>query len=74
MIPGRWRNRLVRSPSPGVKAVCRKRGVKGQSLVAMRANANINFDRLRHVAERAELGERREALLAVEIPESLAAF
>ncbi|MBL8254748.1 MAG: threonine ammonia-lyase, biosynthetic, partial [Candidatus Competibacter sp.] len=36
--------------------------------------ANINFDRLRHVAERAELGERREALLAVTIPEQPGSF
>jgi threonine dehydratase len=38
------------------------------------SGANINFDRLRHVAERAELGERREALLAVEIPERPGSF
>ncbi|ODT67880.1 MAG: PLP-dependent threonine dehydratase [Pelagibacterium sp. SCN 63-23] len=38
-------------------------------LIAINSGANINFDRLRHVAERAEIGERAEALLAVTIPE-----
>jgi threonine dehydratase len=42
--------------------------------VAIESGANVNFDRLRHVAERAELGERREALLAVEIPERPGSF
>jgi threonine dehydratase len=48
--------------------------MQGQNLVAIESGANINFDRLRHVAERAELGERREALLAVEIPERPGSF
>jgi threonine dehydratase len=39
------------------------------ALVAVNSGANMNFDRLRHVAERAEIGEKREALLAVTIPE-----
>ena len=39
------------------------------SLIAINSGANVNFDRLRYVAERAEIGERAEALLAVEIPE-----
>jgi threonine dehydratase len=38
-------------------------------LIAINSGANVNFDRLRHVAERAEIGERAEALLAVTIPE-----
>jgi len=42
--------------------------------VAILSGANINFDRLRHVAERAEVGEQREALLAVEIPEKAGSF
>ncbi|MCB1867152.1 MAG: threonine ammonia-lyase, biosynthetic [Gammaproteobacteria bacterium] len=58
----------------GVKRYVAREGVKGQSLVAIESGANINFDRLRHVAERAELGERREALLAVEIPEEPGSF
>lgn len=39
------------------------------SRIAINSGANLNFDRLRHIAERAEIGERREALLAVTIPE-----
>ena len=44
------------------------------NLVAILSGANINFDRLRHVSERAELGEQREALFAVEIPERPGSF
>ena len=43
-------------------------------LVAVNSGANINFDRLRHVAERAEIGEGGEALLAVTIPEKPGAY
>ena len=53
----------------GMKADVAARGLKGQTLVAVACGANMNFDRLRFVAERAELGEEREAMLAVEIPE-----
>ncbi len=45
-----------------------------QTLVAVLSGANMNFDRLRFVAERAELGEAREALIAVTIPERKGAF
>jgi threonine dehydratase len=48
--------------------------VRDKTLVAINSGANINFDRLRHVAERAELGEHREALLAVTIPERPGSF
>jgi threonine dehydratase len=48
--------------------------VRGQSLAAVLSGANMNFDRLRFVAERAEVGEAREALLAVTIPERPGAF
>ncbi|WP_260292296.1 threonine ammonia-lyase, biosynthetic [Sedimenticola hydrogenitrophicus] len=58
----------------GLKKYVAREGVVGQSLVAIESGANINFDRLRHVAERAELGEQREALLAVEIPEEAGSF
>ena len=58
----------------GLKAWVEREGVRGQSLVAVRSGANMNFDRLRFVAERAELGEAREALLAVTIPERAGAF
>jgi threonine dehydratase len=44
------------------------------TLVALTCGANMNFDRLRHVAERAEFGEEREALLAVSIPELPGSF
>jgi threonine dehydratase len=43
-------------------------------MVAIDSGANVNFDRLRHIAERAELGEQREALLAVTIPEEPGSF
>lgn len=58
----------------GMKKYVMKRALKGKSLVAIESGANINFDRLRHVAERAELGEHREALLAVQIPETPGSF
>lgn len=43
--------------------------IQGQTLISVACGANMNFDRLRFVAERAELGERREAIFAVTIPE-----
>jgi len=46
----------------------------GKRIVALNSGANMNFDRLRHVAERADLGAEREALLAVEIPEEPGSF
>ena len=49
-------------------------GAKGQTLVAITCGANMNFDRLRFVAERAEVGEQREALFAVTIPEARGSF
>jgi len=58
----------------GLKRYVAREAVTNQRLVAIESGANINFDRLRHVAERAELGERREALLAVEIPEEPGSF
>jgi threonine dehydratase len=48
--------------------------VKGQTLVAITCGANMNFDRLRFVAERAEVGEQREALFAVTLPEARGSF
>lgn len=47
---------------------------KGETYVAITCGANMNFDRLRFVAERAEFGERREALFAVTIPEERGSF
>ena len=53
----------------GAKAYVEREQIEGQTLVAVACGANMNFDRLRFVAERAELGERREAIFAVTIPE-----
>ena len=58
----------------GIKKYVELRGVTGQTLVAIDSGANVNFDRLRHVAERAELGEGREAIIAVTIPEQPGSF
>jgi threonine dehydratase len=48
--------------------------VTGRTYVTLNCGANMNFDRLRHVAERADLGQQREALFAVEIPEEPGSF
>jgi len=58
----------------GMKKYQEQYGLKDKTLVAINSGANMNFDRLRHVAERAELGEHREALLAVTIPEEPGSF
>ena len=58
----------------GVKKYVEQTGIQGKNLVAINSGANINFDRLRHVSERAEIGEHREALLAVTIPEQPGSF
>ena len=57
------------------EGLCRAaRRSKDQTLVAIACGANMNFDRLRFVAERAEVGEQREAVLAVTIPERPGSF
>ena len=58
----------------GLKRYVEQKRWKDKSLVAIASGANVNFDRLRHVAERAEIGERREAILAVTIPEKPGSF
>jgi threonine dehydratase len=58
----------------GAKAYAERAGLRGQALVAVASGANVNFDRLRFVAEEAELGEKREAVLAVTIPERPGSF
>ncbi|AKX45122.1 threonine dehydratase [Thiopseudomonas alkaliphila] len=58
----------------GIKKYVARTGVQDQALVAIDSGANVNFDRLRHVAERAELGEQREAIIAVTIPETPGSF
>ncbi|MCU7915129.1 MAG: threonine ammonia-lyase, biosynthetic [Candidatus Thiodiazotropha sp. (ex Gloverina cf. vestifex)] len=58
----------------GLKRYIKENDIRDKVLVAINSGANINFDRLRHVAERAEFGERREALFAVQIPERPGSF
>ena len=53
----------------GAKEYAKRRKLKDKTLVAVASGANLNFDRLRFVAERAEIGEQREAVLAVTLPE-----
>ncbi len=58
----------------GAKEYARRHTLRSQTLVAVASGANMNFDRLRFVAERAEVGEQREAVLAVTIPEQPGSF
>ncbi len=58
----------------GLKKIVAREGWRGKRLAAINSGANINFDRLRHVAERADLGGEREALLAISIPEQPGSF
>ncbi len=58
----------------GAKAWVERHKTAGRTLIAIACGANMNFDRLRFVAERAELGEQREAILAVTIPEQPGSF
>jgi threonine dehydratase len=58
----------------GAKAYVERTGIQGENLVAVACGANMNFDRLRFVAEEAELGEAREAIVAVTIPERPGSF
>jgi threonine dehydratase len=58
----------------GAKAWVERHGARGKTLVAVASGANTNFDRLRFVAERAEVGEQREAVLAVTVPERRGSF
>ena len=58
----------------GVKQYVEAHRLKGRTFVAIACGANMNFDRLRFVAERAEVGEEREAVFAVTIPEERGSF
>jgi threonine dehydratase len=58
----------------GAKIYAEKKGLKGKTLVAIASGANTNFDRLGFVVERADVGEHREALLAVTVPEKPGSF
>jgi threonine dehydratase len=58
----------------GMKQYVERSDVTGQDLIAINSGANLNFDRLRHISERADIGENLETLIAVEIPEQRGAF
>jgi threonine dehydratase len=58
----------------GLKKYVEREGVRGQQLLAILSGANTNFDRLRYISERTEIGEHREAVISVTIPEKPGAF
>ncbi len=58
----------------GLKKYVRERALTGQTMMALVTGSNVNFDRLRHISERTELGENREAVLAVTIDEKPGSF
>ena len=58
----------------GAKAYAERESLSGATLIAINSGANLNFDRMRFVAERAEVGEAREAVFAVTIPEERGSF
>ena len=58
----------------GAKKYVAAHGLENKTLVAVNCGANVNFDRLRHIAERAAVGEQTEMLLAAEIPEEPGSF
>ena len=71
--------RVIAEPAGAVSVAGMKKYVadkqcRGQTLITISTGANANFDRLRYVTERAEVGEQREAILAVTIPERQGAF
>lgn len=71
--------RAIAEPSGALAVAGMKRFVEagaepGRSLVAVVSGANVNFDRLRHISERAEVGEQREIILGVTIPEEPGSF
>jgi len=58
----------------GLKKYAAEHGLKDQTLIAIHSGANTNFDRLRYISERTEIGEKREAIFAVTIPEKPGAY
>ena len=58
----------------GLKKYIERTGARGQTLLAIHSGANTNFDRLRHISERTEIGEKREAVISVTIPEQPGSF
>jgi threonine dehydratase len=74
-----YENRSLPEPAgalalAGVKKWVHDKRASGKTLVAICSGANVNFDRLRHIAERAEIGDAHETLLAVTIPERPGSF
>jgi threonine dehydratase len=72
-------NRTIVEPSgalaiAGIKKYIARERCTGRTFISINCGANMNFDRLRYVAERAQLGAQREALVAVEIPEQKGSF
>ncbi|WP_166263453.1 threonine ammonia-lyase, biosynthetic [Marinobacter caseinilyticus] len=58
----------------GIKKYVEREQIEGENLIGTLSGANMNFDRLRYISERTEIGEKREAILAVTIPERPGAF
>ena len=58
----------------GMKSYVARTGEKSKNFVGINCGANMNFDRLRYISERTEIGEKREAVLAVTIPEKAGSF
>lgn len=58
----------------GIKKYIQREQLEGENLAGVLSGANMNFDRLRYISERTEIGEQREAILAVTIPEQPGAF
>ena len=58
----------------GAKKYAQDNNIKGQTFITINCGANVNFDRLRHIAERAAVGDRTEMLIAAEIPEQPGSF
>tara|TARA_B110000467_G_scaffold77027_1_gene69631 strand:+ start:1385 stop:2917 length:1533 start_codon:yes stop_codon:yes gene_type:complete len=72
-------NRTIQEPAgalgvAGLKKYIESHGIKNQHFVVVNCGANMNFDRLQHIAERTEIGANREMLLSVQIPETPGAF
>ena len=53
----------------GLKRYVEERGIQGENLLTVVSGANVNFDRLRYISERTEIGEKREAVFGVTLPE-----
>jgi threonine dehydratase len=72
-------NRTIQEPAgalgvAGMKKYIESHGIKNQRFVVVNCGANMNFDRLQHIAERTEIGANREMLLSAQIPEVPGAF